>query len=415
MKKSLLFWFLVFFSSISSISSFSQSISTSPYSLYGLGSLYDADFGFTPALGTAGIAASSDSFINNKNASSLVDMGLNHFFFEIGGVGLQTSFENNQKKENRNNFQFSHFAFAFPITSRSAVSVAMMPYSSSSFKVFGLKIPIIDGGSEYYNLDVLGTGGLNNLDFSYAYKFNGKLSFGLSASVLFGNTTDNRIYSIGTSVTTIDKEVSYSGIRPILSSQFKVNPSLTFGLNVKTPSRVNADKIQSVTVENDTGTSVLETDKKSDTDDFYLPLEIGVGVKKSFGKRLNVMFDYEKKFWDAENQSDMYGTFSNQETYALGFSYLKSKESRNYFDRIRFGAGVNYDTGYLEIDNKNIEDKSFSLGMSLPLDHLSSALFISYAYGQRGQITNSLVQENYHKLTLSINLDGIWFVRRKLE
>lgn len=412
MKKSCPFLSLVF---LVSFVSFSQSISTSPYSLYGLGSLYESNFGLIPALGTAGIGLPSESFINNKNAASLTNMEKNHFFFEVGGVGLQTSFEDMKKTENRNNFQFSHFAFAFPITAKSAVSVAMMPYSSSSFKISGLKIPVMDGSDEYYYLDVMGTGGLNNLDFSYAYRLGKKLSFGLSASVLFGNTTDERTFSIGSSVSTIDKKVNYSGIRPVFSSQFKMDPSLTFGLNVKSPSRVNADKIQSVTVVNTTGTFALETDQKSDTDDFYLPLEIGVGFNKTFKNKLNVSFDYEKKFWDATSQSDMYGSFSNQEKFAFGLSYQKAKLSRNYFDRIKYGAGVNYDTGYLEVDNKKIEDRNFSIGVSLPLDQLSSALFVSYAYGQKGQITNSLVQENYHKLTLNLNLDGIWFVRRKLE
>jgi len=412
MKKNCPFLVLVFFASFFT---YSQSIATSPYSLYGLGSLYESNFGLIPALGTAGIALPSDSFINNKNAASLVNIPSNNFFFEVGGAGIQTSFEDNIKKENRNNFQFSHFTFAFPITVKSAFSIAMMPYSSSSFKIAGLKIPIIDGSDEYYYLDVIGTGGLNNLDLSYAYKLSNKLSLGFSASVLFGNTTDERTYEINNSVASIDKKVSYSGIRPILSSQFKMNPSLTFGLNVKSPTRVNATKIQSVTVVNGTGTSNLETDEKSNTDDFYLPLEVGVGFNKAFKNKLNIVFDYEKRFWDATNQSDMYGNFSNQEKFSLGFSYQKTKTSRSYFDRIKYAVGVNYDTGYLEVDNKKIEDKNLSMGLSLPLDHLSSALFISYTYGQKGQITNSLIQEDYHKLTLNLNLDGIWFVRKKLE
>jgi hypothetical protein len=67
------------------------------------------------------------------------------------------------------------------------------------------------------------------------------------------------------------------------------------------------------------------------------------------------------------------------------------------------------------VNNTKIDDRNLSIGASLPLDHLSSALFISYTYGSRGQITNSLIQENYHKLTLNLNLDGVWFVRRKME
>jgi hypothetical protein len=412
MKKSHPFLVLAFFSSVWS---YSQSIATSPYSLYGLGSLYESNFGLTSALGTAGIALPSEDFINNKNAASLVNIPANNFFFEIGGTGIQSSFEDNLKTENRNNFQFSHLAFAFPINKKSAFSLALMPYSSSSFKISGLKIPIIDGNNEYYYLDVMGTGGLNNLDLSYAYKLSNSISLGFSASVLFGNTRDERSYIIGSSVTSIDKKVNYSSIRPILSSQFKMTPSLTFGLNVKSPVRVNADKTQSVTVSNSSGSSSLETDEKSDIDDFYLPLNIGIGVNKSFKNKFNMTFDYEKSFWDATNQSDLYGDFSDQEKLSFGFSYQKTKISRNYFDRIKYAAGVHYDRGYLEVDNKKITDKNFSIGASLPLDHLSSSLFISYSYGSKGEITNSLIQENYHKLTLNLNLSSVWFVRQKLE
>lgn len=412
MKKRCPFLVFMFFSFFWS---YSQSIATSPYSLYGLGSLYESSFGLTSALGTTGIALPSDDFINNKNAASLVNIPANNFFFEVGGTGIQSSFEDNSKKENRNNFQFSHLAFAFPITAKSAFSLALMPYSSSSFKISELKIPILDSNNEYYYLDVIGKGGLNNLDLSYAYKLNTKLSLAFSASVLFGNTTDERTYTIGNSVTSIDKKVNYSGIRPILSSQFKMNPSLTFGLNVKSPTRVNASKIQSVTVENSSGTSDLETDKQSNTDDFYMPLDIGLGINKSFKDKFSVTFDYEKSFWDATNQSDIFGNFSNQEKFSFGFSYQKAKISRNYFDRIKFAVGAHYDTGYLEVDNKKINDKNFSIGASLPLDHLATALFVSYSYGSKGEITNSLIQENYHKLTLNLNLDGIWFVRNKID
>jgi hypothetical protein len=341
MKKSVSFLVLVFFSSWT----FSQSIATSPYSLFGLGSLYESNFGLTSGLGTAGIALPSDDFINNKNASSLVNIPENHFFFEVGGTGIQSSFENNVKSESRSNSQFSHFAFAFPVTKKAAFSLAMMPYSSSSFKVSGLKIPIVDGGSEYYYLDVVGTGGLNNLDLSYAYKLTDKLALAFSASVLFGNTIDKRSYYIGSSVTNIDKKVSYGGVRPVLGSQFKMSPSLTFGLNVKAPTRVNATKSQSVAIVTESGTTSLETDQVSDNDDFYLPLDIGFGVNKSFKNKFNVTFDYEKSFWDATNQADMYGHFADQEKFSMGFSYLKAKTSRNYFDRIKYAVGAHYDSG----------------------------------------------------------------------
>ena len=160
-----------------SLTSFSQSISSSPYSLYGVGSLYDSDFGAIPSIGSSGIALPSDTFINNLNPSSLGYLPQNHFMFDIGGKAIATTYQGGSKTENRNNFQFSHIAFAFPVTKKSGFSVALRPYSSATFKISNLKLPI-ENSQEYYYLTAAGAGGLNNFDFSYGYRLGKKISIG---------------------------------------------------------------------------------------------------------------------------------------------------------------------------------------------------------------------------------------------
>lgn len=396
------------------MTSFSQSISSSPYSLYGLGSLYESDFGLIPAIGSSGMALPSDRFINNLNPASLAFMYRNHFLFDVGGKSILTSYEDDSKKESRNNFQFSHIAFAFPITAKSAFSMALKPYSSSTFKISNLSMPIQDS-QESYVLDVTGSGGLNDFDVSYGYRVNKKLALGLSTSFLFGNTTDDRNYTIANSVTNIFKKTYYSGVRPVLGAQYIVDSTFTLGMKLKSPTRIRASKEQTVSSVNSSGTIVVESELQSETDDYYMPLEIGVGVSKVFKNNLNLTFDYEKGLWDNTNQSELYGTFVNQDKFALGFSYKKLKFNRSYFDRIRYAAGLNYDTGYLEIDNQKFDNKSISIGLSLPIDNTFSALNVTYSYGQKGRISNSLIKENYHKLSLNLCLDGIWFVKRKIE
>lgn len=396
------------------MTSFSQSISSSPYSLYGLGSLYESDFGLIPAIGSSGMALPSDRFINNLNPASLAFMYSNHFLFDVGGKAILTSYEDDSKKENRNNFQFSHIAFAFPVTAKSAFSMALKPYSSSTFKISNLSLPIQDS-QESYTLDVSGSGGLNDFDVSYGYRINKKLALGLSTSFLFGNTTDDRNYTIANSVTNIFKKTYYSGVRPVLGAQYIVDSTFTLGMKFKSPTRIRASKEQTVSSVNNSGTIVVESELQSDTDDYYMPLEIGVGLSKVFKNNLNLTFDYEKGLWNSTNQSELYGTFVNQDKFALGFSYKKLKFNRSYFDRIRYAAGLNYDTGYLEIDNQKFDNKSISIGLSLPIDNTFSALNVTYSYGQKGRISNSLIKENYHKLSLNLCLDGIWFVKRKIE
>lgn len=399
-----------------SFNSYSQSLSSSPYSIFGLGSLYDADFGSISGIGSSGVALPSTQFINNLNPASLGFMYKNHFIFDVGGSMIQTTYQDLSRKESRNNIQFSHIAFAFPVSPKSAVSFALKPYSSAGFKISDYKLPI-ENSNEEYTLSATGTGGLNNFDISYAHRIGNKIALGLSTSILFGSTKDTREYLIANSLTTIDKESSYNGARLNLGGQFKVDSTFTIGANLKSPSKVNATKVQSVISYNADldASSTIESDAKSDTDDYYLPFEFAIGISKRFKNNLNLTMDYEKAFWENTNQADSYGNYLNQEKFKMGLSFRKEKNLRSYFDRMQFSTGLNYDTGFLEIDNKRIENKSISFGVSLPIENTYSMLNISYSYGQKARISNGLIKENYHKISLNLSLDGIWFVKRKIE
>jgi hypothetical protein len=397
-----------------SLTSFSQSISTSPYSLYGVGSVYDADFGSIPSLGSSGIALPSDVFINNLNPASLGYLPQNHFMFDVGGKAIATTYQSGSRIEKRNNFQFSHIAFAFPVTKNSGFSVALRPYSTASFIISNLKLPVLNS-QEYYYLNATGSGGLNNFDFSYGYRLGRKLAVGASAALLFGNTVDERNYLISSSVTSINKTTTYNGLRLTLGAQYKIDSTLTIASTVKLPGRINAAKVQSIqTITNEVVTSI-ESDAVYDTDDYYMPLEMGIGISKRFKNNLNMTLDYEKSLWNTVNQSELYGSFVNQDRVALGFTYKTKRNSLRYWDRIQYATGFNLDTGYLEVDGKRINNAAISIGLSLPVDNTFSALNISYSYGQKAKISNNLIKENYHKISLNLSLDGIWFVKRKID
>ncbi|MDL2142435.1 aromatic hydrocarbon degradation protein [Flavobacterium tructae] len=397
-----------------SLTSFSQSISSSPYSLYGLGSVYDSDFGNIPSIGSSGIALPSASFINNLNPASLGYLPQNHFMFDVGGKSISTTYQSSLRSESRNNFQFSHLAFAFPVTKNSGFSIAIRPYSSAAFKISNLKLPI-ENSQDFYYLTATGSGGLNNLDLSYGYRFGKKWSVGASAAVLFGNTKDNRSFLIMNSITSIQKKTHYNGLRATLGAQYQVDSTLTVATTFKVPTRIKASKVQTVQTIADDVVTTIESDVASDTDDYYMPLEMGIGISKRFKNNLNMTLDYEKSLWGNTNQSELYGNFVNQDRFALGFTYNGRKNIRKYWDRVQYAAGANFDTGYLEIDGKRIHNAAISIGLNLPLENTYSSLNISYSYGQRGRVSDNLIKENYHKISLNLSLDGIWFVKRKFE
>ncbi|KAF2329444.1 PorV/PorQ family protein [Flavobacterium daemonense] len=397
-----------------SLTSFSQSISSSPYSLYGVGSVYDSDFGILPAIGSSGMALPSDTFINNLNPASLGFVSLNHFMFDIGGKAIATTYQSSLRSEKRNNFQFSHMAFAFPVTKNSGFSLALRPYSSGAFKISNLALPM-ENSQEYYYLTAVGSGGLNNFDFSYGYRFGKKLSLGFTGSVLFGNVSDERNFLIQNTLTTVAKKTDYKGFRATLGAQYKIDSTFTIAPVIKLPAQIKASKVQNVQVIADEITTTIQSNVASDVDDYYMPLEIGAGFSKRFKNNLNMTFDYEKSFWNNTNQSELYGNFVNQDRFALGFTYSAKKDIRRYWDHVQYAMGANFDNGYLEVDGKRVNNASVSIGLSLPIENTLTTLNISYSYGQKGRIANDLIKENYHKLSLNLSLDGIWFVKRKFE
>jgi len=136
--------------------------------------------------------------------------------------------------------------------------------------------------------------------------------------------------------------------------QYQSEGLLSFGGVVKFPAQVNASKVQTVsTVDNDV-TTPLQTNVASNQDDFYIPLELGVGMSAKFKNNLQLTFDYQRSFWSSTNQSDLYGSFVDSNRFAMGF-YIKPKERLSYFDRLQYSGGFNFDTGSLEVNNKKLK------------------------------------------------------------
>ncbi len=393
---------------------FAQSVSSSPYSLFGLGSEYDADFGGLPGIGSSGIALPSNKFINNLNPASLGFMYQNHFLFDVGGKAIVTSYQDASNKETRNNVQFSHLAFAFPISQKSAVSVALKPYTSSAFKISNMSLGIKDS-NENYLYSATGTGGLNDFDVSYGYRVSNRFSLGVKGSALFGSSSVAENYLIQSTLLYIDKTTNYSGVRLEAGSQFVIDSTFTIGTTFKSPTKINASKVESISSVTSSSTVTVVSGLSLDVNDYVMPLEVGFGLSKKIRKNYNFSMDYQKSFWSSVNQSASYGVFTNQDKLALGLSFDKEKKGRSYFDHIKYSTGFNYDTGYLEVDSKKIKNVAFSVGVSLPIDNTFSMLNISYSYGQKGSVTSGLIKENYHKISLNLSLDGLWFVKRKIE
>ena len=67
------------------------------------------------------------------------------------------------------------------------------------------------------------------------------------------------------------------------------------------------------------------------------------------------------------------------------------------------------------LDGTEITDFGMSFGIGLPMGKGLSDLNVGLEYGIKGEVTDTLVEEKYINLKLSLSLGDKWFRKRKID
>mgnify|MGYP000524786530 CR=1 FL=1 len=387
-----------------------NNLSSSPYSLYGLGITNNTSTGKTNALGKMGIALPSLSFINNSNPASFASIPSNRFLFDFGLKAQSEILRKSRNEESRFNTNFSSLAIAFPISKNSGFGVTLLPYTNVGYTISGI-LSSIEGSTSNFITDINGSGGINDFKLSYGYRINDNFRLGINGSFLFGLIEEQETNTIGGSILTIDEKNNYTGFRLGFGIQYDVSYNISLGAIINTATNLNGEQ-ENITALDGNELNLSENNLPT----FQLPLEIGFGVLTKLTNKIGLNFDYKKNFWNTTNQSDNIGNFVDQDFLGIGLEYTPKKRGLKYWENIQYRTGFNFDSGSLEIDNNKISNYEFNLGLGLPLKRGSNSMLnIEYSYGKKGTVSNGLIQENYHSLSLNLSLEGIWFKKRKID
>jgi hypothetical protein len=397
------------------VSAQSNALSSSPYSLYGLGTANDISTGKTNGMGRFGFAIPSNSFINNSNPASFGGIPKHSFFYDFGFKTESNNAIEGGNSSSNSTANFSNIGIAFPITEKSGVGVTLIPFTSVGYTISGIET-YIEGSTDIFSTTIYGDGGINNLKLNYGYALTNKFRLGLTFSALFGKISETETNYILTSTLNsiiIEDENYYKGVRFGTGFQYDVDAKTSIGGILNFPTVLGGDSEGTTTISTNAVYELIETD--SDLDDFKLPLEVGFGLKTILKDEFTVSLDYKRSFWDATNQMDQTGTFVDQNFFGAGVQFKSAKNQLKFLNRLEYRAGFNYDSGNIEIENTSISNSALNLGIGVPLKRDSNSMInISYSYGSKGTINDGLIKENYHLLSVNLSLEGIWFQKRKI-
>tara|TARA_R110002051_G_scaffold1246_2_gene6884 strand:+ start:21311 stop:22564 length:1254 start_codon:yes stop_codon:yes gene_type:complete len=392
----------------------SEALTSSPYSLYGLGVINQTSIGKFNSLGYSGIGIKSPYELNNLNPANYALIPQNSFLYDIGLTGEINNYSNSSTSEGKSNVNFSNLAFGFRIMENLGAGITLVPYSDVGYSILGISTNV-EGSNESFKSSINGLGGLNDIRFNLGYALVNKLRLGLSASFLFGSIEENEAFIYNAASFESTEKTNYSGVRLGFGLQWDVTENITLGSTIQLPTSLNGNLKRSV---NKTlyGTDIIVEDETADSvSDFKLPLELGFGLSLKPMEEFTLSADYKKNFWTNTNQSENIGNYVDQDIYAFGLEYLKDPKSYKYGQRISYRLGYNYDNGYLAIGDNKVSGYNITAGIGIPTSKgTHSMINLSYSYGSKGVLQNVLIKENYHLITLNLSLEDIWFVKRKV-
>ncbi|WP_052471300.1 hypothetical protein [Winogradskyella sp. PG-2] len=389
-----------------------NNLTGSPYSLFGLGVDSNANTGRNSGMGQTGISLNSLTNINQYNPSAFASIEANRFVLDIGTYSELQNISSNDSDERRFVSNFSSVALGFNGNGKYGIGLILKPATDVGYALIGIRSNI-EGSTEEFVTNVIGSGGINEIRLDYSRKISDNLNLGAKFSYLFGGIDEVESILTSNSALTISEENYYRGYKLGLGLNYNFLDNYNFGLILDFPVNLDGSR-NSITIKNSNeAVSILDDITNESIDDFQLPLKLGFGFSRTL-ENLELAIDYTTNLWTATDQSDTIGDYVNQHIFGFGAQYTVNPRSLKYWKRIHFRAGINYNSGYLEVDDVNIDNYGASIGLGLPLGRKGgSYLNFSYSRGNRGSTDSILVEERFNTINFNISLSDIWFQKRK--
>jgi long-subunit fatty acid transport protein len=418
-----------------SLFSVGQGLGNTPYSVYGIGEIYNPAFSAQQAMGSSGVSYANGIFINNLNPALLVRNRVT--VFEVGLIGQVKRLRNAQQSQQEVGGGLNYLAMAFPVNRRWTTGLTFRPYSYVNYEV--RRVEPIQGTLNFAEYLYKGSGGVNQVAWTNGFQIGKSFYAGLQASFLFGNIaresgTTTLLYDDANGDGIVDPDYRVALEERYNHRDLALKAGIAYRQKLKDKLFLNVGAAYEVPASLRTGRDrFFQTysglDSLSGTQDVLssstgavrLPGGLRVGASLENPYKLAISADFSYQPWSqyrgfgggsgaAEGYQDAYQV-------AVGAEYTPNiLSATDYLKRLPYRVGFNYgQTPYL-VNGNSVRDLSFTLGTSLPLNRQGLAdLSLGLQFGQRGTLNNGGLREQYFRVNLGFTIGEQWFYRQVVD
>lgn len=157
-------------------------------------------------------------------------------------------------------------------------------------------------------------------------------------------------------------------------------------------------------------------------DRVMLPAMAGIGfsLKKSY--KWLFQADYMMQMWSQMTYLGENSGLQNSQRITAGFQLQPKQVGRgNYMSVVQYRIGGRYYQTALELNSTTLTETAVNLGLSFPAPFHTrqgepvGRANISMEYGMRGTTSNSLVREDFFRVSIGFTINDRWFARQKYD
>jgi hypothetical protein len=398
-----------------------------PYSFYGIGDLSAPGFSYHRGMGGVGIGMRSNRTINYLNPAALSAQDTLSFMFDFGGEMQNYYLSTNRSSTAFNSANMHHIAFSFPVWKKMVVALSAQPYSSVGYEITQKEKEtdptiIVESGGDVTYVNK-GEGGLNQLMLSLGYAI-GRFSIGGQIQYIFGSIDryDNILFSgAGLSNTNSGRLIKASNFGFGLGAQYDQplgEYNLTAGVMYQFQNNMKVNQIDFAYSVGAMGTDTVRYNENKNAR-LFVPGSIGVGFTIREGAKWMVGLDYTYRNWtDATFDVPSSKQFKAMPEHIFrgGVEYTPNRHDIRYFlKKWSYRGGLFYENSYLQFAGTRIKNYGITFGVGIPIGNLNNAINIAAEIGQRGTKDHDLMRELYWKISVSVSLYDIWFIKQRFE
>ena len=166
-------------------------------------------------------------------------------------------------------------------------------------------------------------------------------------------------------------------------------------------------------------TTYFQNDTVSLKNGYSLPAQYGAGLNYTYDERLSVNADFTFQPWSKAKFENSTNYFNDAFQAAVGAEFLPQIYSNNFFQSIRYRAGVSVGRSYPRIKSSNgdnsLWETQVTIGAGIPMKRNKSIINFTFGYTNRRTTPTRLVGENEIRISLGLTFNEMWFYKSRLH